>query len=162
MSRPCALQASVATFQDQRVQRLNADKVQELALELPAGGGPLAAERLPQGGWRITEPESRAEEADPGQRVDKLLWAIRDLRFADDKAKVEPSGKDEWTATLEMADGKSHEYRFGRDKSGKPFVGFGDRMLLLQEASVPALDEAAAGLSKKPSATPTPEPTPGF
>lgn len=150
------LQASSAAFEDRRVQKLDVDKVKVVKLTL-LDGEKLVAQRLPQGGWKFTEPAARSEEADPGQRVDKLLWAIRDLRYSDANAKVEPGGPGgEWQAELEMSEGTSQNFRFGQDKSGKPFVVLGDKSLLLQEDLVPALDDAVKALSAKPAATPTP------
>jgi hypothetical protein len=155
-----ALQASVSAFEDRRVQKLDVDKVKLVKLTL-ADGSKLSAQRLPQGGWRFTEPAERVDEADPGQRVDKLLWALRDLRYADSKVKVDPSIKGQWQVELEMSDGQTDVFGFGADKSGKPYVGFGNKSLLLQEDLVPALDDAAKALSVTPgTATPTPAPSP--
>lgn len=152
-----ALTASLAGFEDRRIQKLDVDKVKLVKIGFP-GGERLGAQRLPQGGWRITEPESRVDEVEPGPKVDKLLWALRDLRASGNKGTVAPSGQEEWEVELEMSDGASHKYRFGPDKSGKPFVVLADKSLLLQEDLVPALDDARKGLEAVPVATPTAKP----
>jgi hypothetical protein len=152
-----ALAASVAGFEDRRVQKLDVDRVKLLKLTF-AEGAKLTAQRLPQGGWRFTEPESRLEEAEPGPKVDKLLWAVRDLRYSDAQTSPESSGQGEWQLELQMADGSSHNYRFGQDKSGKPFVVLAGKGMLLQQELVPALDDAVQELEARPAASPTPQP----
>lgn len=143
-----ALHATVAGFEDRRLMKLDPDKVKTVILST-AKGDKVEVERLPQGGWSRTGKGE--EDPELGKLVDKLLWAVRDLRSAESKAPVAPSGKDEWTVKLEMKEGSPNDFRFGRDKSGKPFVGFADKTLLLQEDLVPALDDAAEALADKPA-----------
>lgn len=145
-----ALHATVAGFEDRRLVKLDPDKVKAVLLTT-AKGTKVETERLPQGGWRLRSQAEGAEDPDLGKLTDKLIWAIRDLRSAESKVEVVPSGKDEWTVKLEMKEGSSEDFRFGRDKSGKPFVGFEDKTLLLQEDLVPALDDAAKALADRPA-----------
>ncbi len=153
-----ALVANQGVFEDRRLAKINVDKVKVARLTFP-GGETLAVERLPQGGWKFLEPASRAEEADPGQKVDRLLWAIRDLRFSPGEGVTEPSEQGAWRVLLEMSGSDDLDFGFGRDKSGKPYVGFGNKTRLLSEDGVPALDDAMRGLSAKTaSATSTPRP----
>ena len=132
-------------FIDRRVAKLEVDKVKQLVLKTDRFS--LTAKRLPQGGWSFVEPEERAEEADVGSRVDKLLWALRDFRVQGESSPLEPSGKDEWRVKLKIPEGKDLEFRFGRDKTGKPFVGFEDKLFFAQEDLVPALDDAVKALA---------------
>lgn len=154
-----ALQASQSIFEDRRLAKLNVDKVKVARMTLP-GGEKLAVERQPQGGWKFLEPESRVDQPDPGQKVDRLLWAIRDLRFSPGGGETTSSEQGAWRVRLEMSGSEDLEFGFGRDKSGKPLVGFGNKTVLLQEDGVPALDDAALGLSAKAvtsTSTPTPQ-----
>lgn len=150
-----ALHATVAGFEDRRLMKLDPDKVKAVVLTT-AKGVKVEVERLPQGGWRLRGRDGGAEDAALGKLADKLVWAVRDLRSSDSKAVVEPTGKDEWQVLLEMKEGSSNDFRFGRDKSGKPFVGFADKTVLLQEDLVPALDDAAKALTEKPGAATPP------
>ena len=140
-----ALTLTAERFQDRRVAKLDIDKVKQILLKAPSVA--LTAKRLPQGGWQIVEPESRAEEGGVGPKVDKLLWALRDFRTEGAATAVEPSGKDEWTVELKISEGDDLKFRFGREKSGKPFVGFRDKLYLSQAELVPALDDAVKALS---------------
>lgn len=153
-----ALLANRAAFEDRRLAKLNVDKVKVAQVTLPDGES-LTVERLPQGGWKFLQPESRVEEADPGQKVDRLLWALRDLRFRPGEGVTTPSEQGAWRVRLEMSESDDLEFGFGRDKSGKPYVGLENKTRLLSEDGVPALDDAARGLSARTAtATATPQP----
>lgn len=150
------LSPTLSTFQDKRIEKLDVDKVKRITLLL-SHDEKLTVERLPQGGWKVLEPKSRSEENDIGPKADKLLWALRDLRHVDSPTEVEPVEEGQWRVELDMSQGRDLNFGFGKDKSGKPYVGFRNKNLFLQESSVPALDDAALGLSGV-SATPTPKP----
>ncbi len=145
-----ALSLAVEKFQDRRVTRLDVDKVKQVALTTTDFS--LTAKRLPQGGWQFVKPEDRAEEANTGARVDKLLWALRDFRVQDAASSPEPSGKGEWSLKLKISEGDDLEFRFGQDKTGKPFVGFADKLFFSQEDLVPALDDAVKALAPSKAA----------
>lgn len=140
-----ALNPTPERFIDRRVAKLEVDKVKQLVLKTDRFS--LTAKRLPQGGWSFVEPEERAEETNAGPRVDKLLWALRDFRVQGEASPLEPSGKDEWRVKLKIPEGNDLEFRFGRDKTGKPFVGFEDKLFFAQEDLVPALDDAVKALA---------------
>lgn len=133
------------SFQDRRVAKLEVDKVRQMLLETPEYS--LSLKRLPQGGWQVVEPQDRLEEANLAARADKLLWALRDFRVHGSATTVEASGKDEWSVELKITDGGDLKFRFGQDKTGKPFVGFKDKMFFAQEDLVPALDDAVKSLA---------------
>ena len=140
-----ALSLTVEQFQDRRVAKVDVDKVK--TVDLKAKETKLKARRLPQGGWTVLEPEARSEEADLASRLDKLLWALRDLRYDDAKGPVTPGEGSVWTLDLEISEGKPLKFRFGEDKTGKPFVGFADKLYFIQEDLAPALDDAVKALS---------------
>ena len=140
-----ALSLTAEQFEDRRVAKVDVDKVK--VVDLKTDQDKLKVRRLPQGGWGVLEPEGRAQEANLASRIDKLLWALRDLRYVDSKAAVTPAGASEWSLNLEISEGDNLKFRFGTDKTGKPFVGFEDKLFLIQEELAPALDDAVKALA---------------
>lgn len=156
-----ALASRLQDFEDRRVRVLDVDQVKEVAVRWSTGAS-LRAERLPQGGWRLLEPTSSEENGDEslGTKVDKLLWALRDLRTLPSEVQPDWHPSEEWGVTLKLQGGQTEVFGFGRDKSGKPLVGLGSQRWFLQEDGVPALTQAARTLADGAPATSTPTPSP--
>lgn len=146
-------------FEDRRLARLDVDKVQRV--RLARGEDHLVFERLPQGGWRFLEPDSRRDEVVPDTLVDKLLWSLRDLRAQDLTGKPWVAQDSEVQIELITEEKTPFVYRLATDKSGKPFVGFGDKGFLVEAGLASALDEAVKAMwERSEAATPTPAATP--
>lgn len=160
-SNSSALEVNPSDFEDRRVAVLDVDKAQEISIE--RGSELLELERQPGGGWMVKKPQSREGEVFSGadSKVDKLLWALRDLRYQAVELKPESLSEGFWLIDIKTSDGDNYKYSLSRDKSGKSLVGFGGRYFLLEQELFSALDKAAAALTTKSElASPTPATAP--
>lgn len=153
-----ALHPTLQQFEERRLLRVAVDELN--SIQVVRKGSELKAERSSQGAWEITSSSPKLDQASGySQKLDAVLWALRDLRFVKEADQESGPKESDWSIILETAEGKSLEYRFGQDKTGNPFVGHQAKTYRLQEESLSAINEAAKALWSK-AATPTPSPTP--